>query len=280
VLVTVSLLSLPWAEANLNGVSVSFDDPWGLPAPESEPDAASADGLKELLRRQAALLISVATGGPRIDSVNGEYARRRSQLATGLRGFGLEDPFPWRDLWGWYGAWSSEMPTYAQRRIHIRELALPIEDALDQLAVSGRVEDAGPVDPSSWPQLQSRLEDMKRRFEMASGMDDWQDVGRRCRELLIDLANRVYVVEMNPEGDDEPKASDAKARLALALPHLMPGSAHRELRSVVNATWDLANKVTHSGSVTEVDAFSVVQSTVLLVRLLERAYAGSAASET
>ena len=64
-----------------------------------EPDVDIVDGLIEELETQAALLISVATGGERIESVKGQYRRRRQKLVPALKRRGLTYPFPWQDLW-------------------------------------------------------------------------------------------------------------------------------------------------------------------------------------
>ena len=70
---------------------------------EPEPDLTNLDALIDELERQAALLTAVATGGPRINDVKREYQDRRRRLAGALERRGLEYPFPWQDLWQWYG---------------------------------------------------------------------------------------------------------------------------------------------------------------------------------
>ena len=69
--------------------------------------------LLEEIEAQKALMIAVATGGPRIDSVNGDYVQRRQQIAAELAQRRIEDPNPHTDLWRWYGKWSSgDLPNY------------------------------------------------------------------------------------------------------------------------------------------------------------------------
>lgn len=76
---------------------------------------------------------------------------------------------------------------------------------------------------------------------------------------------------MLPAEADEPRGSDAKAKLDHATNALFPGPERKELRALTRSAWDLANKVTHASSVAEVDAFASLQGTVLLVRVFERA---------
>jgi hypothetical protein len=242
--------------------------PWGEEPPD-EPAGETPAEVLQLLELQAALLRSVATGGPRIETVNNEYQRRRRALNAGLKRLGIDPPFPWQDLWGWYGAWT-QYGTYAARRSYVSQLAEPARERLKQIIDGASVIDSGPV-RTDWPNLEQRLTDLRGELDASKSLDDLQDVGRRAREVLIDLATLVYRLDMLPANEPEPKAGDAKTRLAFAAASLMPGSAHEDWRKLIRAAWDLANTITHSTSITRVDAFAAVQATVLLVRVFEQA---------
>lgn len=245
--------------------------PWVEDDTESEPAGDTPAELDQLLELQQGLLIAVATGGPRIVDRDQEYKDRRRKLNGGLRKLGVAVPFPWKDLWGWYAYWSTNLPTYAERRSYIRELGDPVRDVLERMSDPLLVDDAGTV--GGWPSLEGRLSAVKERLVAASTVDDRQDVGRRCREILVDLGQIVYTEEMLGEGEDAPKKSDAKVRLTYAARSLMAGRAHEEWRGLIRAAWDLANKITHSDGIADVDAYACVQVTVLLVRCFERASA-------
>jgi hypothetical protein len=237
---------------------------------DDEPRGRTAEELLALVNLQVGLLISVATGGPRIQDVNSEYQRRRTLLNAGLARFGIEGPFPWRDLWGWHGAWKDVSATYAGRRKHINDLADPVRNHLEQLMAGLAATDPGPG-AVGWPDLEQRLAGLHAELLAASSRDDLQDVGRRAREIHIDLSSLVYRDEMLPASESEqPKAGDAKNRLFYAAVCLMPGNTHEHWRSLIRAKWDLANKITHSGGINRVDAFAAVQATVLLVRCSNR----------
>src|SRR5438876_12161253 len=87
-----------------------------------------AEVLAEI-EAQKAVMMAVATGGPRIDSVNVEYIERRRRIGDELAKRRLDDPNPYTDLWRWYGKWSSgDLPSYASRRTYIAELYAPLID--------------------------------------------------------------------------------------------------------------------------------------------------------
>lgn len=241
-----------------------YPDPFGG---EPEPDLTNLDALIDELERQAALLIAVATGGPRIDDVKREYQDRRRRLATALERRGLEYPFPWQDLWQWYGYWTANLAGYAPRRAKIRELVAPLIEALERQRSGLSVSDPG-SGPLTWADLDGRLAGLSAELDGALSRDDLQDVGRRAREILIDCAALLADPSLVPAGQVPPKAGDAKAWLDLFLAAQAQGGHREELRRLVRAAWDLAQKVAH-GNLGRIEAFAGAQATVLVVRTLQ-----------
>lgn len=249
-------------------------DPFAEFDEQGAEDLSGPVGVERALEAQAELLIAVATGGPRIDGVNGTYKRRRSALRPALKRLGLSDPFPWSDLWGWYGEWSSKLPDYASRRIRIRDLVDPVVERLREMQAQEHLADWEQDGALQWPGLETRLEGVKAELAAARELDDFQDVGRRCREILIDAATLVFNEDFVPDGHAVPGANDAKARVGYFLQARFPGSSNKELRKVVNGGFDLANKVTHSDSADRPSAFVVAQATIFLCRVLQALASG------
>ena len=245
-------------------------DPWKAPASApARPDPATLEGLIELLDAQKRLLISVATGGQRIDDVNHQYTQRRKRLHDGLRAHGVKPPFPYEDLWAWYGHWSSELGTYASRRIHISGLANPVRERLEAMLDGVQVSDPGNEPTPTWAALDARVDGIANELRTARTTDDYQDVGRRCREVLIDAAKLIADPSIVPVGQNAPQAANAKAWLDLFLASRAGGRSHAELRKFIPVAWDLAQKVTH-GDIGRVDTYAAAQATVLVVRTLQQ----------
>ena len=61
-------------------------------------------GVLEELR---GTMIAVATGGPRIADVNERYQQAFAALETELAERDIDNPIRYRDLWDWYGRWST-----------------------------------------------------------------------------------------------------------------------------------------------------------------------------
>jgi hypothetical protein len=228
----------------------------------------STEAVLELIERQRELVVSVATGGPPIDSVDAEYKERRTELAEELAKLDLRDSFPWRSLWDWYEYYSENLPTYKARRAYVSELVTPLVQQLERLrdGVNSVVDWGSPKE--SWATLEGRLDGLKGEIERAKSLDDCQDVGRRARQIIIDSANLVFTDSMTPEGEQPPKGDDAKNRIRLYLASRLSGN-HDELRKLMRDALDLAHAVTHSSSATPIDAFAVAQAAVLVVRVLQ-----------
>lgn len=254
--------SNPWA---------SSSDPWGTPTPKPvEPDPTTLEGLIEILDAQKQLLISVATDGPAISTVDAKYTKRRKTLNDGLRSQGIKPPFPFDDLWAWHGQWSSgELPSYSSRRTYISGLAKPVREQLEAMVDGVQVEDPGSEPSPTWVSLDARVEGIVSELRTARTTDDYQDVGRRCREVLIDTAKLLASPSLVPAGQEAPQAANAKAWLNLFLASRAAGRSHAELRKFIPAAWDLAQKVTH-GEIERVDAYAAGQATVLVVRTLQQ----------
>ena len=130
---------------------------------------------------------------------------------------------------------------------------------------------AGLVDfsvPSpGWEAIEDRLQQLIDRFTTATELDDFQDVGRRARELLIDLANRVFDPAMAPAGQPLPGSSDAKTRLEMYFNETFVGGTNTDLRAFMKKTHALANAVAHSPMIGRAEAYACVQAMVLLVHI-------------
>jgi hypothetical protein len=185
-----------------------------------EVRASRLNELIRLLQEQRDVLIDVATGGARIDDVNKEYQEHRRRIRNQLARSGIEDPIPWDDLWRWYAYWSSELPTYAERRVYIAEIIDPLLERIEEISYTEEpiVEDLlGPSTAPHWRDLEARLGGTQRELMDATTKDDFQDVGRRCREVLIDLGNVVFDESSLAEGEVLPGRNDAKARIGFFL---------------------------------------------------------------
>jgi hypothetical protein len=137
---------------------------------------------------------------------------------------------------------------------------------------SGAPRQAGVTDwstpPPGWGGVEARLAELRARLAIATTKDDWQDVGRRCREIMIDAANVVFRPDDLTPGGEVPGASDAKARLDAYISARAQDLAP-DLRPLVVGTLRLANALTHHPRMGRLEAVTCSQAVVLMVRTLQ-----------
>lgn len=62
------------------------------------------------------VMVSVATGGQRIQDAETEYQKTYSKVAFALKKIDADHTNYYRSLWDWYGKWRADLPKYQERR--------------------------------------------------------------------------------------------------------------------------------------------------------------------
>jgi hypothetical protein len=255
-----------------DGVALSPADLEQVRAGTSEiPDRVAAERLVDSI---SALMVSVATGGPRIDDVNAAYQREYRALAATLKRLGIGNPNPFDDLWRWYGRWSDgTLPTWASRRAHVADMYAPTRSALEgQSEVLTDV--ASPTEGTTvtgWAEVDRRLGRLRQRFREADDEDAYNAVALQAVKLLATLGRTVFDPTRHlPPDQDEPKLDDAKRRVGLYVQHEAPGKAGADLRRLVSSAFDLAQAVKHRHKPSRADAGIVADAAALIVSIVRR----------
>lgn len=231
---------------------------------------ASTATIKTALQEielQKALMISVSTGGPRIQLVNNEYKERRLKISSILKDIGLEDPNPFNDLWNWYGRWSDgSLPSYQSRRVYIAELFQPLLDNLQRL---NQQKNTVYVEPTGWERVDRNIEKIVRLLGAASNEEDYQAVGLMCRESIISLAQAVYSPENHESLDGvTPSETDAKRMLENYIASELAGSPNEEIRKYAKNAYQLSVVLQHRRNATFQQAALCVEATRSLINII------------
>ena len=230
------------------------------------------DETEEILRqldRMRDTLISVSTGGPRINDVNFEYKESYSHLSGQLEARGLKNPIPYVDLWEWYGKWTSDLPSYQSRRNYIISLFKPLELQLREGAPWGDAEVF--AEPTGWAKIDFALGEIRKRLESAATPIQFQSVGHLCRETLISLAQGVFDPKLHPpinDGKDEISTTDAKPMLDRYLAKEVSGGSNENARRHAKASLALANELTHKQTAVFRDAALCAEATASVVNII------------
>jgi hypothetical protein len=103
------------------------------------------------------------------------------------------------------------------------------------------------------------------QFDDADEAKDFQAVGMRCRECLLEMVRAMADSSMVPTGTTAPKRADFVHWAELIIAHAAPGSANDELRrylrGVAKSTWEYVNWLTHARNAVRFDAMIAIDAT-------------------
>lgn len=228
----------------------------------------SREALIREIQSQWDLMVAVSTGGPTLKEVQKEYAERWKAINRTLSAIGLKDPNPFRDIWEWYGRWSSgDLPQWRDRRIFLSEMYRPLKDQLEEMS-SGDRSGLG-AEPTGWERVDRCVEKARGYLAAAAAEEDFQHVGLLCREVLISTAQAVYDPQRHPPLDGvTPSSTDAKRMLEAYIAVELGGRANETARKHAKAAMDLALALQHDRTATFRKAAMCEEATTSVVNLL------------
>lgn len=229
--------------------------------------SSEAMDLIREIESQKALMISVSTGGSRIQQVNEEYKFRQEKLTKKYSQASLEDPNMFTDLWGWYGRWSDgSLPTYQSRRSFVNSLYQPIIQKLTSLVQNKGNEE---IQYTGWNRVDRNLEKILNTLSKAVNEEDFQSIGLLCRECIISLAQAVYDPSIHPTVDGVmPSETDAKRMLEGYISATLNGSSNEEERKFARDSYQLAVTLQHRRTANFRGAALCVEATRSLVNIV------------
>lgn len=238
---------------------------------EMDESKLSNRELKDLIQKiesQKALMISVATGGPRIQEKNDHYKKIRMEIKSELLKLGINEPNPYSDLWTWYGKWSDgSLPSYQSRRIYIGNLYQPLLSALElriQKTLSTQ-----PQEPTGWVRVDRNVDKINEALAKAKSEEDYQSVGLLCREAIISLAQAVYNPQEHGTLDGViPSETDATRMLESYLSKQLSGQSNEGQRRFAKTAYKLAVELQHRRTATFREAALCVESTRAIINII------------
>jgi hypothetical protein len=110
-----------------------------------------------------------------------------------------------------------------------------------------------------------RWEQAAEANDSAEEAEDFQAIGMRCRECLIELVQAASNVGMLQPGEQAPKRGDFIQWSEIVARTIASGSGSQEvrgyLRSVAKATWQFVNWLTHTKNAVRADAHLALAAT-------------------
>jgi hypothetical protein len=241
------------------------------PKSDSKIDWSLCDLSKQELLREIDYLkntmISVSTGGQRIQSVEQQYKQTYNGVNQQLKKIDIENPNSHTSLWDWYGKWSNDFPHYQERRDYINEMYKQLINVLSE-AEDTRIVDIK-IDLSGWNKINRTVIEINKREKQAQNEEQFQAIGMLCRELIITLAQTVYISEKHLSIDGtEIGKTDAKRMLDAYIAVALAGNESEELRAYAKTTNKLVNALTHKRTATKKEMMLCTSATMALINFI------------
>lgn len=212
---------------------------------DGKPLRIDNDELVKALEKIKHIMVSVSTGGPKIQTVNNDYKSLLEIVSDGLTERNVKNEIPFSDLWEWYGKWSDgSLPHYQDRREFLAKTFSPMLDAVKKIQIKA----VYPLfeEPTGWMRVDRGMAEIKKRLVQASTEEQFQAVGLLCRETLNSLAETVFKEDEHPTADGVvPSKTDTKRMLEAYLGFMLPGKSNENIRRHAKASLDVANDLTH-----------------------------------
>lgn len=219
--------------------------------------------LLEALDRLQAMMISVATGGPRIDDENGRFGLQFREVHEELLSRGITARLPYENLWDWRGRWTKgDLPSWQSRREFINGIFEPIARQVGTGAASD-------FEPTGWTRIDRTIKTARQQLLAAASEENFQTVGLLCREALITLGQEVWDVIRHPSVDGVlPSGTDARRRLEAYIAVELATGANEEARRHARGALALAVALQHRRTANFRDAAMCLEGTTSVINLV------------
>lgn len=234
----------------------------------SLPDGMTKELLLQEIEAIKAFMVSVSTGGPRIQEVNDRYKDMYNKIDFCLASLGISNPNTFKDLWEWHGRWSqADLSTYASRRVFVPQLYQETVDILEKAQTDEFRQDYA---PTGWERVDRTVYEMQRLLSDAVNEEQFQAIGMLGREALITVAQQVFDGSLHKTEDGiNPSDTDAKRMLDAYLVYSLHGSSNERQRKFAKSSVDLANQLTHDRVATKKDAEMCLNAVAAVASLIK-----------
>lgn len=226
--------------------------------------------LREELNTIKDIMISVATGGPKIQSEESRYKRLQASIVPKCKVLNVTYNNTFSSLWDWYARWSNGLPHYQDRRQFINDLLAPTLEVFSNDGTSPSI--ATPiVELSDWDRINRTVVKIKQNSLTAKNEEDFQQVGLLCRDVIISLAQAVYNPAIHGATDEDGSLigkDDAVRMIGNYIDICLKGASNGELRAYARTTNKLANNLTHRRNATKKDMMLCVSATIALINFI------------
>lgn len=230
-------------------------------------DIYTKDSLILDIENLKQLLLDASTG-VKIETINEQYILIFNKTNQALNKLNIENPNPYKNLWEAYQYWSTNLPTYAERRLYFSNLFSKLITILKESDEYSTL--SLPLEYTGWQELDRKIAEMKKQFKEAQNEEQFNGIGAICRSTYISLANKVFNPTIHKTVDGIiPSETDYKRKLEAFINFKLSGSTNENFRSYSKKTMNLADELTHKTTANRVQTALTITSLISVVNIIK-----------
>ena len=163
--------------------------------------------------------------------------------------------------------WVITSPTnlYSQQCFPSLDFTLSFHIGVSARIVARQRGAPNPSHRSRFTPVWRRWEQAAESYDTAEEAEDFQAVGMKCRETLIQFVRSLAKPGMVPNAEEAPKRADVLGWSELIANTIAPGAGNDyirgHLKAIAKSAWGLANWLTHANGAARADAELVLDAT-------------------
>lgn len=212
------------------------------------------------------MLIDTATGIKRIENIDDEYKALYEKVQSVLDKVDLENPNPFKSLWESYNYWSSNLDSYAKRRVYYSNIysdLLKIINTSDDNTLNLNLEF------TKWDKINRTIADIKKLYNEATTSAQFNGIGAMCRSVYNNLADTVYKDKYHVDKNSIlPNENQYKNKLLEFVLFQLDGKTNEDFRSYCKKTIDIADTLTHKKTATKQQAALTISAVISILNII------------
>lgn len=212
------------------------------------------------------LLLDASTGVKRIEQVDDYYKDLYNKVDNVISKLDLENPNPFKSLWEAYNYWSSNLDTYAKRRVYFSNIyseLLKLVNSENNDVVNIKLE------YTNWDKINRTIAEIKKQYNVANTPAQFNGIGAMCRNVYDCLADTVYKKEYHTDKDSPlPNENQYKNKLLEFVTFKLDGKTNEDFRSHCKKTIDIADTLTHKKTATKQQAALTINAVITILNIV------------
>ena len=213
------------------------------------------------------MLIDVSTGVKKIEQIEIEYKNLYNKVDEVFIKIDLDNPNPFKSLWEAYSYWSTNLDSYAKRRVYFSNLYYELLKLVNTSEGDNIINIQ--LEYTNWDSINRTIVDIKKQYNEANTAAQFNGIGAMCRNVYNCLADVIYKEEYHIDKTSPlPNANEYKNKLLEFVVFKLDGKTNEDFRSHCKKMIDIADTLTHKKTATKQQAALTINAVISILNIV------------